>query len=916
MYNNKHTQSVRFERKKSFVALTGAILSAVMATSAVAQEPAQADNSVLEEVTVTGTLIKGGEATGSKVVTVDAEAIGRIGAVTTNEILGSSPQVGNMFNGRTEGDPRGAAQDTINRPNLRNLPGWNAASGSVTLLMLDGGRLTPVGVEESALDPDIIPAAILDRVDIVPDGGSALYGADAVGGVINFVTKREFEGVQVDLNFVQGDTISEYDAQDYSITAGQSWDGGNAYVSISHADRSVVTNGDTDWARIGVWADKNTLNPIDTECDVAVGTEMRYFFYPAVPNVYGIWTNNPAAPGTGVYSVGDGKPCDKYLDETLQSGLERDSIFASFTQDLGNAAEFRVTSYYTDRTSSFANSSRGYTTRAAPAPSPVLGPFTPLPTDYVLYGGAVILRGVDNGTAFSFRPNSGYVQDNMEIGIETWGINPELTFKLTDNWDATIDAHLGRSVSSLRNPDVNRALAQSYVDSGDLNPYNVAAADPSIVSSILDYRREQDTVQTRKSIQFVTNGTLGSLPAGDVKAAFGFAWANDGAATRAGVGAYNFVNDQAYIEGDRTLTSYFGEVQMPLLDTLDLSVAVRADEYSDFGKTTNPAVGLTYKPNDILTIKAKWGESFNAPTVLDEFGVPAVYSYTDAYGQAAPGPDIDVFNEWDGEGTWVLHLAGNGGNLKPQTAENKALTVELTPVDGLMLSTTYYEIDFDNILGAVNPLDKSTKYASPEKYIWNPSQAVIDEFLARASNGSNYDVPASSVAYLLDRITSNLNSAIIKGFDFNINYTHEMGSGFMSYGLSGDKILTLDRMAGDSVTDVLAVDTVDLIMSGNIMYTTENLTARWTTKYTGGYDTDDALGFGQSSMDAWITHDVMLAYNFGEGQGGFSDGLSVRFNIDNVTDEEPDVWYKNASLLSYNSFTLGRVFKLGISKKF
>lgn len=899
MYNKKHTQNVLFARKKSYLALSSAILAASISAGVYAQDSAKADEKVLEEVLVTGTLIRGAEATGSNVLAVDSTEISQLGVTTTNEILGSLPQISNMFNGRTEGDPRGAAQDTINRPNLRSLPGWNAASGSVTLLLIDGNRMTPMGVEESAVDPDIIPAAILQRVDVVPDGGSSLYGADAVGGVINFVTKREFEGVQVDLNFTQGLTISEYDSQDYNITAGKSWDNGNGYVSIGHYDRAGLINNDTSWARQGFW-EGNVLTDFGTECLKPVGTIMRYKWY----SPFSVWTNNPAAGG-GVFPIGDASPCNIYGESTLLAAQERDSFFGSLSQNLADGVDLRVTSYFTERTASHTNYPRGMTTQAQGAPT--------TPGTYFFE-----TKDMDNGTGFSFGAHPDYEDMDMVIKIKTWGFNGELDYNLGNDWMLKATSHIGESDNSLRNPSVNRSLAQAAVNAGTLNPQDVASADSALISSILNYQGETDSKHSRKSVKLVADGPLFTMPAGDVKVAIGAEYGRDSTSFRSGVGTIGFISNEDFPSISRNTTSVFGELNVPLLENLDLALAARYDDYSDFGDTTNPSVGLTFSPNDVLTIKAKWGESFNAPTLIDSFGIPAIYSYTQAYaGGRVPSASDDPYGTWDGvSGPYVLHIAGVGGRLQPQTAENTAFTVELRPIEGMLLSGTYYEIDFQNILGSVNPLDPSTRVANPEKYIFSPTQDVVDSYLARVSNAAAYpNVKAEDITYLLDRIVSNLNSAKLAGYDFNLSYQHAYENGIMSYGVAGNRLTQNETVAGETVTNGLAKNTPTVYGSAHIAYYGEQLTLKWTTNFTGEHDSDNAFG-GIQKIDTFMTHNLSASYNFGEDQGGFFDGLTLRVNLDNVTDTEPQILYQNASNLAFSGFSLGRVFKLGISKKF
>ncbi|MBK6739905.1 MAG: TonB-dependent receptor plug domain-containing protein [Haliea sp.] len=150
---------------------------------------------------------------------------------------------------------RGADRNTINRPNLRNLPGINSASGGTTLVLVDG-QVDAQGVDQSSLDADVIPGRVIERVDIVTDGGSSLYGADAVGGVINFVTLKEFDGVELDVGYDTGDDYSGWQA---NLLAGTSWNNGSGYISIGTTDRDNMKNHERDWAEQGDWNEDGTV---------------------------------------------------------------------------------------------------------------------------------------------------------------------------------------------------------------------------------------------------------------------------------------------------------------------------------------------------------------------------------------------------------------------------------------------------------------------------------------------------------------------------------------------------------------------------------------------------------------------------------------------------------------------------------
>src|SRR6202011_1324278 len=136
---------------------------------------------------------------------------------------------------------------TVNRPNLRNLPGNNTAGGSTTLVLRDGHRIVGAGITSTSPDPDIIPPGAIERVEIVPDGGSAVYGADAVAGVINFITRSRFDGVAVDGHYGIADNYHQFDT---NITAGRDWGTGSLYASYNYTQNDAIYGRDRDYVKV------------------------------------------------------------------------------------------------------------------------------------------------------------------------------------------------------------------------------------------------------------------------------------------------------------------------------------------------------------------------------------------------------------------------------------------------------------------------------------------------------------------------------------------------------------------------------------------------------------------------------------------------------------------------------------------
>ena len=213
--------------KKSIAKLAGNIIFVMPVVGSVGAQDVPKKTEALEEVIVTGTQIRGIAPAGSTVISVTQEEVKATGATSTNRLLATMPQVANYFGTLPSvggGQLGGNAVVPINRPNLRALPAGHLSGSPQTLILIDGHRIVPAGIQQVAVDPDVITPAILERVEVITDGGSALYGSDAIGGVINFITRRSFEGLETGVRYGTADAYSTWDA---NLTAGTDWGSGS-----------------------------------------------------------------------------------------------------------------------------------------------------------------------------------------------------------------------------------------------------------------------------------------------------------------------------------------------------------------------------------------------------------------------------------------------------------------------------------------------------------------------------------------------------------------------------------------------------------------------------------------------------------------------------------------------------------------
>jgi iron complex outermembrane recepter protein len=901
----------------AMIAPVQVIAQATAPAAAEATEPTDAD------IVVTGTLIRGTSVVGSQTLTLGQQEIAAKAAFSTNELLSAIPQIANQFNGRIEADPRGiqGSGTSITRPNLRNFPSSNTTSGALTLMLVDGQRLTPVGVNQASVDADIIPSAIIEGVDVVTDGGSSLYGADAVAGVLNFRTLRKFDGVKIDGNFGFGTTIKGYQAWDAALTAGHSWTGGNAYVSVSRTNRDEILNGETSWSNGIVYNAAGTPSTSFTQCNTPQRTETRWFRFGAGASNF---TSNPAAPGAGQFSLGTG--CDRVVQDTYSPKLTRTNVYAALSQELGDNVDLRVTGYWTKRDISYNSYPRGYTS-AGSGIATAAQLTAAFPAALLINPGS--LFAVPEGVGFSFGPNAAYVNTPSRVGFTTWGVTPELTFKLGGDWQVRGSAHYGRSTNFQYFPGVDSVKAQCYITgctgiaAGQLNPLNVAAASAAVITDITNYENAQQTNQQMYFLRAVADGPIFALPGGDAKIAIGAEYQNNRAETRLATGVVGGISATPYASAQRNAKSVFAEVTLPITSFAEVNGSVRYDSYSDFGSTTNPNIGLSLRPTSWLRLFGHWNTSFNAPTAVDTLAIGtgrfACGIYVNGSTNPAQRPTDPLGRDTSKQGTCALVLQGSSPGLKPQTAKSWAVGLEVTPGSGFRLGGEFYSIDLKDALGTLNPSVTSTYSTNPNLYTYNITAAQYAAVLATLGNGAalSGQQPSSNIAIVVDTRISNLNAAKIEGVDFHVNYEGDIGNTHLSAGFAGTRQTRALITNGGVVSNQLGVGGPVLSATMFLGLRAGRVSGRVTVNYSGRFTDNSVNNLGvPEDITPFAVTNLNLGYDFGES-GGALAGTSLRLTVDNVFERTPQlVRHLNTNNPSYANWTLGRVIKLGISKKF
>lgn len=877
------TLGSRLLRTAAFTIMAGAacgIAQAQVVATTVEQDPeTEADRDV---VTITGTLIRGVAPTGTNVVEVDSEDIVESGAASSNDLLASIPQVGN-FGSVPVGSTSFALP--IVRPNIRNL---GASGGSTTLVLMNGHRLVGAGVLQTTVDPSIIPPDALRRVEVVPDGGSSIYGSDAIGGVVNFVTLDSYDGLAASLRYSVGDN---YQAEDASLIYGKEWDTGSAFLSYAYAWHDNILGAERDYI---------TANHVSQG-----GTDQRATT--CFPGNITVGATSYALPGRQANTLNQ---CDDAADfADFYPREERQSLLGGFTQDITDTIEFSATAYWSNR-ETISRDAQGTGTGTITALNPYFAPV-----------GAEISHSV----AFSFIDAFG-ASNISTVDMTSWGITPKLTFDLPDDWVLTVSGNIGRSDSEVDQAALNAtAIAAGLAGTTTataLNPYDPGSSNPAVLAAIRDFTNYGQANQDLDEARVVLDGSPFALPAGDVKLAVGAEYHRESIDSIAVTNVRAAIATAPRADASREVSSLFAEALLPIvsnggvgLRSLDLSVSARYDSYSDVGDTTNPKVGFNYTPVDGLLIRGNYGTSYHAPSLADTTGSTDSRAQILLFSPFRPvtSPFTDLLRP-------TIVLAGGNPDMRPEEAETYSIGFDWQPdfAPGLRASATYFNVDFTDAIGLA-PVTSPVLFTDPNYapfYIINPTQAQSEALVGSLPVSGAPSIGAlyigTSPFIIIDARRNNLGAVKTDGIDFDVGYAVSTEMGDFDAGIAGTYTLNRETqaIAGQPFTDALAngISRYQFVASGG--WRQGPFAARASVNHRDGYDVAGIVN--QTSVDSFTTVDLFFSY--APDFGGWTEGSLVTFNIDNVTDEDPP--YLNNALGYTNGSTLGRVFSIGVRKAF
>ncbi|MCT8125088.1 TonB-dependent receptor [Alishewanella sp. BS5-314] len=880
----------------------------------------QAQQKAVEVISVTGSrILRRGETEGSPIQTIERSEMDIKGAMSIGEILQQLPSVGASLN---DNGSAGTSHGTASI-NLRNL-GENRS-----LILVNGNRwVNGAGSRgfRDFVDLNTIPYAIIERVEVLQDGATAIYGADAIAGVVNIHTVKDYDGAQ--LKAYAGQTSKQdRETVNLDLKLGRDWGRHNLFFAASYSDQKPILTQDRALTAIPLnGLSLGTAEGLFREANLA---QVLNFPIPA----QGI-TRAPGSDGNNLASWRPATTNDRfnrYHDNYVVGPNERLSLYGQALFQLPDTAVFQDTRLRVELLHNKRESDQQF--------SAVIPTVTGARGFVIVNDPRVNPFGVEfSGNDFSlnnFFVDNGLRRNIQEVKTSRAGLGIEGFLPGDWRWDmfasvaknegtftSANQLHLDKLALGMRacgTAGLTANVSDLLVGCVPVNMFNPLTAD---MVRYINFTGDDRNQTQQQHLRFNLTNAVAELPAGDLLLAAGAEYRKEkgtdtpdsvinaaprvnryqttSSAPRTGtVGEYDL--SEAYLELNIPLLA-----AQPLAEYLELNLASRYSNYSTFGNTTNSKVGLLYRPVSDLMLRATWAEGFRAPSILELYegerasfapvndpcaansslpgcaGVPASYTQTDAN---------------------VPITIGGNNQLTPETSENISTGLVYTPawLSGFSLTMDWYNIKIDNTIstfGTQNLLDLCA--------FTGRNCNVI----SRAGSGEILNVVDGPV---------NLNRTEVSGIDTVIRYNLDTAIGRWDFSTSVSKLnkfaesstladgseLTTDKKGFAGVREAYPK------WRGNFttQWRKDNLSAAYNLRYIG--DTTETFANQPRSIGSMVYHNLSAGYKF-------EQGLSLRAGINNLFDKQPPTSLVNVNInfdqQTYNA--VGRFYYLQLTYDF
>lgn len=913
----------------------------------------------LDRISVTGSRIRGASVeTQQPILTMTRESLEKQGFSSVADVLNNLTSAGSPAISRSESLASGENVGGY-YVDIRNL------GAERTLVLMNGKRL---GASTSGLqDLSQIPMSAVERIEILKDGASSIYGSDAIAGVVNVITRKNFDGGEANV-YVGQYGKGDGDSETYSMTLGARGERGSLTLSAEYSKQDPV------WAKDRWYSRDGSLGPNSTSADWSPISQNGSWCNPKLYDCSkssAVWQTlnpggNPKNPND-YHAITEDEFANSNEQMTLLTGVKRKSVYINGTYDFTDSISLNTDVLYNERQT--FQQIAGY-----PYQSASKSINTPLSADSAFN---------PVGQDVSFRRRLWEVPRTTDSQLKTLRFAPTLTgfFELggkTFDWDVGALWNRNESIKSNRGDmsliGARQALGPSFIDAGGVARCGTAAnpilGDCRPWNPLLPYGVEgqgslanqelQDflfpTFTTRgvtKTTSFTANlsGAIVTLPAGDLGFALGVehrkeegsyvpdAFAQSGQSTGLG---------QKPTRGQYDLNEVYLELNVPLLadmafaKELTLNVASRYSDYSNFGGTTNSKFGLTWRPLDELLVRGTYAEGFRAPTISDLYGglSSSFESYIDPCGVKAPGsvagnaacsgagvPANYVQLGQAGKECSTLpcqsgdqFISGANPNLKPETSKSATFGLVWSPrwVQGLDVSLDWYKYEISDMIIA----DSVDRILRDCYVLGNASRCSS---VTRAADGH-----VSAITYG----TANLGKMETQGYDLGIKYRlPELAIGQFSIDWQTSYTAKYDEQRQNSAGDNIMVGRVS---EPGLFRVRSNLGVNWQygdfgVNYTARYYS----GMKESCIslaDGWCDAPNHMANGETDplrhtGSNTFHDlqvswkapwDATIALGANNVFDHKGALQYSapNSAFAYYGGFDVGRFLYMKYTQRF
>ena len=866
----------------------------------------------LDRVEVTGSAIKRIEGEGATQVQIlSRQDIDRLGVQTAEELL------------RTISAMSSAGQTQLSMGAGLGTYGFSGVSlrglgEERTLVLMNGKRLAPqAGLGGTAVNVNGIPLAAIERVEVLKDGASAIYGSDAIAGVVNFIMVKSFEGLQ--LGGTYGTPMSSGGGQNYNVNAlfglgDMTKDKYSLAVSAQWQKTEQLFGADRDFAKTankppyfssgatgqgniqGNWeVDANGV-PTVRSPGYAAGGPGGGFGNPLTLGGDNCAQNKmflfPGLTTTGVeYCQYDSAPVVGLIPQN-----ESTAYTANFQYRLNQHAEAYADWYYnrsvvtqayqeSPARTSFLETDELFGVEGAPGSTArvlLVRPGSAAYTNYVLpWIAANPTLGLDPTKAV------GVTARVFDFGLRT----SEDTSTLQrlgggfrgDVWGQDYDVSLYQNTSKLSGQVTDGYFSQlgfaKATQNADWNPWELQQSD-AFNSAIASAKYSGPTLSaTARSTNFAAtmSGAAFKMPAGDMNYATGYQYQSQSYATSPSEA--QFTGDIAGLGGaskpidvSRSVSSVFGELQIPIVKNLDANLALRFDDYSDVGGTTNWKANFRWQPTPQWLFRGNYGTGFRAPSLADLWD-PQVLGTSAQFNDPVTGQQDLQVNE----------LTGGNPDLEPETSKSWQLGVVWQPMASFSIGLDYFNTEITNVIST-----PSTQEVVSQNALGNPAYAGL---VVRDASGNIVSTKA---------ILANTGTIEAVGVDITANYRQNIGPGRLDVGLTGTYYNKYDQStpgAGTSYKVGTIVDdqgnpVIGADSGGVVLRYKQYMSGTWTQgawattlgwSYASGYDAGWDLNGTPTSIGSMNLFDLQVAWT------GVKN-LNLALGVNNLFGTDPDIF--------------------------